>query len=119
MPLIVRQREAGRYDVLCGAVRVGVILRPANQATAWQWHINGVANMPPDMESGGWADSLDDAKRSFAANWRKWIDAARLTEAANIERKSELEPEEKAVAEGAPKTRRVEGKRARKFRNPS
>jgi predicted NUDIX family NTP pyrophosphohydrolase len=85
MPLTVRRRSNTQYDVLCGAVRIGIIQQPGNvhpTGPQWGWSINGAWNGPPEMKMGGWTDSLDDAKREVAQNWRLWVDAANLEDAA-------------------------------------
>jgi hypothetical protein len=42
------------------------------------WFLNGVQKGP--VRFNGFAVTLDDAKAEFAASWRGWLKAARLTE---------------------------------------
>ena len=84
MPLILRiptdfrQPPPGRsctdYDVVSVTIQwlVGRIY-PTHmpQGDRWRWAITGdiISNMPSD----GCAETLQDAKRDFAAAWRRWL----------------------------------------------
>jgi hypothetical protein len=41
------------------------------QGDRWRWSITG--DIMPGMPSDGFAGTLDDAKREFAAAWRAWL----------------------------------------------
>ena len=41
------------------------------QGERWRWAITG--DIIPHMPSDGFAETLGDAKREFAAAWRRWL----------------------------------------------
>src|SRR5262245_47355746 len=83
MPLILRvptdfrKPPAGRpckdYDVVSVTVRwyVGrIFVERVTEGERWRWSITSV--FMEGMLSAGYTDTLEDAKREFAAAWRRW-----------------------------------------------
>ncbi len=70
------------YSVLSGHFTVGRITAMVGgpQDGRWRWSINGIFAAPGVMAVNGIADTLDAAKTELAANWRKWLAWAGLTE---------------------------------------
>jgi hypothetical protein len=67
-------REPTDYDVVSVSTQwfVGRIFREhMPQGERWRWSITG--DIMPGMPSSGLADTVDDAKREFAAAWRQWL----------------------------------------------
>jgi hypothetical protein len=63
------------YDVISVTTQwlVGRIFKVNTpQGDRWQWAITG-DTVVPRVPSLGFADTLDDAKRDFAATWRRWL----------------------------------------------
>ena len=84
MPLILRVptdfrkpppgRPCTDYDVVSVTARwyVGrIFTEQMAQGERWRWSITSV--FMEGMPSSGYTDSLDDAKREFAAAWRAWL----------------------------------------------
>src|SRR5262245_10115100 len=68
-------RPCTDYDVVSVTTQwlVGRIFKTHTpDGDRWQWAITGDTVMP-ELPSLGFADTLADAKRDFAATWRRWL----------------------------------------------
>ena len=84
MALVVKATSApDDYAVLHGELVIGQIFKrkvalvPENQ---WLWALNGVPQVPADLEITGVAPTLEVATAALEARWEKWLQEAKLTE---------------------------------------
>jgi hypothetical protein len=70
------------YTVYSGEWPVGRIYeeRGSAQDQRWFWSLLGILANPTDMHTNGRAPTLEAAKAEFEANWRQWLQWAKLRE---------------------------------------
>lgn len=75
LPLITKATAENDYSALCDGLRVGrIMLTPiANGAEVWLWTITGPSMTQANLSSGGKAESLEEARQAFRAQFDKWL----------------------------------------------
>jgi hypothetical protein len=87
MPLVIRRASISRpssddYDIVSGELALGRVYRVeiARGETAWRWHLRAISGPATEVRTSGHEPDLDTAKAAIAANWRKWLELAGLSE---------------------------------------
>ena len=91
MPLVIRRasisRSSGKwseddFDIVSGELVIGRLMKivHARNEAVWRWHLNAISGPSTEVRTSGHEPDLDAAKAAIAANWRKWVELAGLSE---------------------------------------
>ena len=84
LPLITKATAENDHSVMCDGLRAGrIMLQPiANGQEIWLWTITGPAMVQAGLSSSGKADSLEEARQAFRAQFDRWLEWALAADAA-------------------------------------